>query len=57
VQLTGTGLCLKLNIAGVRRAVNPYRFVFELNIAGVGPAVNWYRLVFGTEYSRREACS
>ena len=28
VQLTGTGLCLELNRAGVGRAVNWYWFVF-----------------------------
>ena len=28
MQLTGTGLCLELNRAGVERAVNQYWFVF-----------------------------
>ena len=49
MQLTGTGLCLVLNRAGVGRSVNWYWFVLEVNRAGVGRAVNWYLFVFGTE--------
>jgi len=41
---TGTGLCLKLIIAGVWRAVNRYGLCLELNRAGVWRAVNRYGL-------------
>ena len=57
MQLTGTGLCLELNRAGVRRAVNWYRLCFVLNRAGVGRAVNWYWFVFGTAKSKCGVCS
>ena len=49
MQLTGTGLCLELNRAGMGRAVNCTGLCLELNRAGVGRAVNWYWFVFGTE--------
>ena len=49
MQLTGNGLCLELNRAGVRHAVNRYWFCLELNRADVGRAVNRYRFVFGTD--------
>ena len=36
VQLTGTGLCLELNRAGVGRAVNWYWFVLGTEWSGCG---------------------
>jgi hypothetical protein len=35
VQLTGTGLCLVLNVAGVVCAVNAYRFILGSTVYSV----------------------
>jgi hypothetical protein len=40
MQLTSTGLCLELNIAGVGSAVKLYRFVFGNELSMVRCAFN-----------------
>ena len=50
MQLTGTGLCLELNRAGVWGVqLTGTGLCLELNRAGVGRAVIWYWFLFGTE--------
>ena len=51
MKLTGTGLCLVLNIAGGGVQLTGTGLCLVLNRAGVGRAVNWCWFVFGTEYS------
>ena len=41
MQLTGTGLCLELNRAGMERAVNRCRIVFGMEQSSNEPCIHY----------------